>query len=283
MLQEQWDYLKTTQAFRSHPALVLWRLAVWRLICSLKLSTRVEMRRWHYSLRVPPEWRGISKLLFAFREAYEPELAVMEKILRPGDIMVDAGANYGVYSLTASRLVGLHGRVIAFEPAARTFSELQKNINENHADNVIALQMALSGKAGSARLYHREDAGRNTLAGEESEADFEVVQVGTIDEVLEQMGIKKVHLFKIDTEGADELVCRGAKNMLVQSHPVVFFEVNEAPAKKLGLDGTGVHKLLAGLGYDFYRISNLGEMERLADHPSDGNVMAIFNARPSTT
>ena len=92
---------------------------------------------------LPPYWKGVAKLIYAFRDYYEPELTFLESLLSPGKVFVDAGANFGIYTAMASKTVGEAGRVISFEPSARAFPVLRHNIALNGFRNVQAFPMAL--------------------------------------------------------------------------------------------------------------------------------------------
>src|SRR6266699_2559349 len=79
-------------------------------------------------------------------EATEREF--LNRFLRPGDTFVDVGANIGLFTLIAARLVGPQGRVLSFEPTPETFARLTKNVQTNRLENVSCQQLALSDRAG---------------------------------------------------------------------------------------------------------------------------------------
>jgi len=119
---------------------------------------------------LPPNWRGVGKLIYAFRDYYEPELLYLERVLSPGKVFVDAGANFGIYTLLASKIVGEAGRVISFEPSSRVFPVLRRNITLNGFKNVLAFPIALTDKPGRARLYYHSAVGCDSLG---KDASFE--------------------------------------------------------------------------------------------------------------
>src|SRR6266480_962060 len=140
-LEAKWSFLSVQQAFNLAPVRTTLRLASWRIRCLLGKAAIIDLRNWGVRMFLPPNWRGVAKLIYAFRDYYEPELAYLEKLLAPGKVFVDAGANFGIYTAMASKTVGEAGRVISFEPSARAFPVLQQNIVLNDFKNVLAFPM----------------------------------------------------------------------------------------------------------------------------------------------
>src|SRR5271155_4630281 len=108
-LEEQWKYLKAQDSFRQAPLLTASRLISWRVRCMLQKPAIINLREWDARMFLQPEWRGMAKLVFAFRERYEPELSYLKMILAPGNTFIDVGANIGIYTLAASKIVGETG------------------------------------------------------------------------------------------------------------------------------------------------------------------------------
>src|ERR1700704_2337102 len=161
--REMWHFLTTQEAFRRAPLLTLFRSATWYCRCLLRMATVIELPRWNVRMFFPAQRMGFGKFIFAFREYYEPELAYLEKILSAGKVFIDVGANFGVYTLVASKLVGETGSVLAFEPAAQSFAILRQNIELNHFSNVRGFQVALAQTRSKAWLYHGWDPVGNSL------------------------------------------------------------------------------------------------------------------------
>src|SRR5258706_15783582 len=118
------------------------------------MAKALELPRWNVRMFFPAQRKGFGKFIFAFREYYEPELAYLEKVLSPGKIFIDVGANFGVYTLVASKLAGAAGRVIPIEPTAQAFSVLRQNIALNHFAHGRGFQVALTQTRGKAGVYH---------------------------------------------------------------------------------------------------------------------------------
>jgi FkbM family methyltransferase len=274
--REMWQFLTTQEAFRRAPLLTLFRSVVWCCRCLLRIPTVLDLPRWNVRMFFPAQRRGFGKFIYAFREYYEPELAHLNKILLPGELFIDVGANFGVYTLIASKLVGETGTVIALEPTAESFTILRQNIELNRLSNVHAFQVALAEKKSRAWLYHGWDPvgnslGRDPFRGNEGEE----VQTETLDGLLEENGIGHVGAIKIDVEGAEELVLRGAVRCLTTQSPIVIFEFNPGCAARLGLSPCGARDLLKSLGYEFAVLGDFAEPKGPESRPTYFNIVAI--------
>jgi FkbM family methyltransferase len=273
----KWNFLSTHPAFRLAPMQTTLRLASWRTRCLLRMAVTVHLRRAGVRMFLPPNWRGIGKLIFAFRENYEPELTYLEKILSRGKIFVDAGANFGVYTLVASKIVGETGRVLAFEPSVQSFPVLRHNIALNALMNASAYRLALSEKSGKVWLYHGPGPVQNSLGRDPSSSgEGEVVDTESLDNALRKAAVGHVDVIKMDVEGAEEMILRGAMKTLNVNRPVVIFEVNEAAARGLGLSPQGAKELLRSLDYEFFATAPSGTLSPLKSLPAIGNVVAIY-------
>ncbi len=252
-LREMCQFLNTQEGFRRDPFLTLFRLAVWHWNCLWGKASTVRLRRWGVRMFLPGKWRGFGKFIFAFREHYEPELTYLEKVLSPGKTFIDAGANFGVYTLVAGKIVGETGRVLAFEPSVQSFPVLHHNVALNGLMNASAYRLALSEKSGKAWLYHGRDPVQNSLGRDPSSSgEGEEVDTESLDNVLRKAGVEHVDVIKLDVEGAEEMILRGAMRTLTVDRPVVIFEVNEAAARGLGLSPQGARELLRSLDYQVF-------------------------------
>ena len=275
-VREMWRFLKTQDAFRRAPLLTLFRSIVWYWRCLSGRTTTVELSRWDVRMSFPVQQKGFGKFIFAFRESYEPELRYLEKILSPGKIFVDVGANYGVYTLVGSKLVGETGRVLAFEPTAQSFAILRQNIELNRSSNVDAFQVALTETRGKAWLNYGWDPVGNWVCKKTLESkEGEEIETESLDQLLGENGVDHVDVIKIDVEGAEELVLRGAIECLTSQHPIVIFEFNPACAARLGLWPRGAADFLKSLGYEFMLFSECARSSNPKIRPTYFNIVAI--------
>jgi FkbM family methyltransferase len=142
-----------------------------------------------------------------------------------GDIVVDVGAHIGLYSITGSKRVGPKGKVIAIEADPDNFEILNRNIRLNNLTNIISLNCIAYSKEMEMQL----DDYNSILSGGTKEglakqskriAAASAVHVNTLDNLLQQKGIDKVNWIKIDVEGAELEVLRGAHNVLSNSKDI---------------------------------------------------------------
>jgi FkbM family methyltransferase len=162
---------------------------------------------------------GIEPALY-YTGAYERgTLEVMRAILRPGDCYVDAGANIGTMALWAAKLVGPSGGVYCFEPEPEVYAVLAHNIALNKLEHVHAFNCALGSNAGTATIYRapRQNRGSATLSTGGVSALGSEVRVLTLDEVVASERIGPIRLLKVDVEGWELEVLKGAANLLADA------------------------------------------------------------------
>ncbi len=140
-----------------------------------------------------------------------------------GEIVVDVGAHIGLYTLKAANLVGKTGKVISVEPDPRNYELLKENIKLNKLENVIPLNVALSDFCGQKLFYGCMDPSLSGLnpSSESPICEPTLTQIFTIDALLQRLNIKEINWLKIDVEGEETRVVKGALSTLKNSRQVV--------------------------------------------------------------
>ncbi len=174
-------------------------------------------------------------------------------LLRPGDVVIDGGANWGYFSLLASRAVGLAGRVLAFEPVPDTAASLQRNLDASGVRNVEIVQACLARSAGEATLHLFEgdpSAVNSTMGAHAPERWAREVRAPalSLDDVMDAHQLTPA-LLKLDVEGAELDALRGAERLLARAALAVVFEWNPITARGFGYDPRDVLDLLSRSGY----------------------------------
>lgn len=135
---------------------------------------------------------------------------------KKGRTILDVGAHIGRYTLLASSRVGISGKVIACEPYPENFFILLKNLQLNKCKNVTAIEVALSLEDGFVRISAGTDSGLHSTVVHKNFGDAHDLNVRsrTMDSLLKELSVEKVDLCKIDVEGAELLVLKGAESSL---------------------------------------------------------------------
>ncbi len=163
--------------------------------------------------------------------------ALCDRIVKPGDTVLDIGANLGVVALNLARLVGSNGAVHAFEPNPRMRSLLTKSIARNKYAHVHVHPTAVGSQNGVLELHiPPNNAGQGSFVYHKDLPEHDVVQapVRTLSEVVQERGIDRIRLIKIDVEGFENEVLLGGMQVLETMRPdFLFLETNEACAVPL--------------------------------------------------
>ncbi len=205
---------------------------------------------------------------------------VLEKFLKKGDTFIDVGANQGEYSVWAARKVGSKGRVLAFEPMQKLFDQLTENIrlNESFHKTILPIKLGLADEKGEVILYASADSneGTNTIYNTEKfSIELGKIQIDTLDEQLNELKINEVNFLKIDVEGAELQVLKGALNTLKTHRPILLLEINKDACIAGGYLPEDILELLKPFEYSFSKIGLRGTLSKVDTLPDFCNILAI--------
>lgn len=211
------------------------------------LSGRLRGWRWITGSATHGCWLG----------TYERETQrVLKRLIEPGAVVYDLGANVGFFTLLASKLAGAAGVVYAFEPLPRNIELLERHVQLNRASNVRVMPLAVTATSGVARFAR---AANPSMGGLAEEGDVEV-RTDSIDALVGSGVIRPPTFLKIDVEGAEDGVLAGAKQVLREHRPDIL----------LSAHGYRKHEtcssLLQDLGY---------ALRDLRDGHADGNYVVL--------
>jgi FkbM family methyltransferase len=220
--------------------------------------------------------------LWAFRSGvyYEQSMTYWLPLLlqeAASCVFYDVGANYGYYSLL---LAPAADSVHAFEPVSRTRAHLESSLVRNHVENVTVYPVALSDHVGSAEIHLYSSSGNNSLYDVDHgihvrQIGTETVTLDTLDQQVYERGLPPPGLIKIDVEGAELFVLRGARRVLREHHPILTVEFLETLFKKAGYSRSDLVAELADAGYALLAMSSSGPLRLLADGDDADNVVAV--------
>lgn len=179
----------------------------------------------------------IGKTIYA-KGCFERGVAwALERLICPGMTVFDIGANIGYMTLLMSRGAGPNGTVHAFEPCPLPFLELETNVALNHISNVVLNQLAVGEKAGPSKIIEFGPGmeAYNSLTRVQR-ADIKpvsssVVSVIKLDDYIAQKNIRRVHLIKMDIEGAELMALKGAERLINREDcPILVMETTDLNA-----------------------------------------------------
>jgi FkbM family methyltransferase len=192
---------------------------------------------------------------------YEPMLSqCMFKRLQPGATLVDVGANIGSFTIPMAKWIGPSGYVTAIEASPSVFPYLERNIRINSLTNVCLKQCAASDEEISRKLFYEapvDHFGMGSMAPQfHNQPTYVATQ--TLDYMLSAERIGHVDVLKVDVEGAEASVFRGAKHLLARTDPpIVIFEFcdwaeDRMPNYKVG----DAQQQLRDWGYTIWRLAD---------------------------
>ncbi len=210
----------------------------------------------------------VLKRLSSGGSSVEAEVAALDGLLHEGDVCCDIGAGFGLYALTFAHAVGPTGRVLAFEPLAGPRRFLARSVRWLRASNVEVHPEALGDEPTMARMSlptrhglpvpgrafvadHADGLGSNTEFAQQRSVE---VGVSMLDRVVEEQELPRVDLVKIDVEGYEPAVLRGAARTLRRFHPVVLLEIEDRHLARFGADSSLVVDVMAGHGYRMFAL-----------------------------
>lgn len=202
-----------------------------------------------------------SQPLVRYHKSFEySTLSTFKSKIKKEDTVIDIGANSGLHSIFFSKLVGKNGKVYSFEPDQTTFGLLEQNLALNNCENVTCFNCALSDKettikmmdVNTDRVRLREGDSFKYMQ-ETTEVSIEpnqLIKAFKLDDIAESKQLKKVDFIKIDVEGAELLVLKGAFHTITTHKPIIVFELSGEWTKRFGYKPYQLLLYIKELGYE---------------------------------
>ncbi|MCZ7470055.1 FkbM family methyltransferase [Agrobacterium sp. O3.4] len=192
-----------------------------------------------------------------FRNGYEPDiLFCIDRFVPHDGVYVDIGANWGYFPVYLSTRPGFSGQCVAIEPAPRASRDLQQIVSSLDIDDRVSTHsVAVSDSSGKVRISDELWTGNNSISGvvEDASPASAEVDCTTLDILLQDGEISRIDLIKIDVEGVEDAVLRGAKDTIKKFEPVIIFEnwISQSEEKTLA---PFLQLSRMSLGYEFFII-----------------------------
>ena len=168
----------------------------------------------------------VGRSLELYGEFSEGETQLFAQIVRPGDVVVEVGANIGAHTVWFAKQTGPKGGVIAFEPQRIVFQVLCANIALNSLANVLTFQKACGEEKGFIVVPLLDPNATNNFGGLELGKFQQGERVDVMR--LDDLGLNGCRLIKVDVEGMELSVLKGARELILRSKPVLYVE-NDRP------------------------------------------------------
>jgi FkbM family methyltransferase len=226
-----------------------------------------------FTLSFRPEDMGVISTLLLYRD-YEPETTqVVRELLCPGMTFVDLGAHIGYFTLLAAQAVGLHGRVIAFEPIPTTREILARNVIQNGCNDFVTIvPRAVSdiSKYVSFCLDNENSVSAKISAAGSEVKDVQAIEAVSLDEFFAAEGWPSVHLIKMDIEGSEMAAIAGMKELSSRNPNLkLIFEFHEHNLHRMTIEPEALFQALRPCGFSRFRIlrRHYGSLEMPRDIP----------------
>lgn len=209
----------------------------------------------------------------------QEETSFLRRIVRPGQVVIDGGANYGYYTILFSHLVGMRGRVHCFEPLEEAYKLLREHIILNNATvNVSINRYGLGESRKYTNIYVMKGWGWGSATIRPSgDILMGTCQIVPLDWYIKQKKINKVDFMKLDIEGAELSALKGSIQTLQQFLPGLMIEITKDSYRDFGYTLNDLYDFLSGLRYSLYclRRGNLMRLSKNAFLQYHGNIFAF--------
>ncbi len=217
-----------------------------------------------------------------FGKGYEnAESSFMRRFVKPGMTVLDVGAHRGFHSLLLSKRVGGHGRLLCFEPSPADAKRLRLHLKINSCRNAEVFEYALGEDDGSADLYTvPKNSVLNSLRPPDTEFQTSTkrVAVRKLDDALSQAHVERVNFVKLDVEGGELGVLKGAQRLLSSTpRPLILCEVLEQRTRPWGYPPRLIIEYLRQKGFVWFELNDKAKLLPIPSTQSEfnGNFVAV--------
>jgi len=218
-----------------------------------------------------------------FYGAFRPEVSrLINRMLRPGQVAIDIGANVGMHSVIMANRVGPTGRVVVFEPDPHPMGRLRRNMALNGIDWVTTVEAAVSARSETRTFYLHDDsignfANASLVAANVGKQTASVeMQVVSIDEWMRDNPLPRVDVVKLLAQGEEYNALQGMRGLIERDRPKIFFLYEPSHWQRQGLELMDAVRFFAGHGYGVQEVEFRARREVVGEIPKG----QVFLATP---
>jgi FkbM family methyltransferase len=240
----------------------------WRVVNALLRGARMDdLHRGHEvtARRRGLTWRldtacWVQRTVFYTGQWDEEELRLVLSLLPADGVFLDVGAYFGWYALNVAHSRP-HARVLAFEPVPASQDHLEENRVRNGLTNVRLVRAAVGAEPGEAEMALPPPTnGGSAHLSMEGAGGHVRVPVTTLDAFAAEERLPRIDMVKIDVEGAELEVLRGAEGVLRRFRPLLLVELNPSALRRRGAEPNALLDALAALGYETWEVGRRGRL-----------------------
>jgi FkbM family methyltransferase len=284
-LQKSWPQRVETMQFYLRQALA--KVPYLPVPVRLQVSRSQEIDFW-WSQIVP--YFDSNRGFFDYWGEDVGDLRFLWKALDPGMVFMDLGAYQGIYSVIAGKKLHGTGSIFAFEPSPREFHRLRLHLRWNRLSTARVEMLALGAEKSQTTFFQVKsgDTTRNGLRAPDSRDTVTEIPVNItgLDEYIREQNIQRVDVIKLDVEGGEIDVLRGAAKVFREQRPTLICEVLDATTRAWGYDASEIIRAVQSYDYDWFDFNSDGSLEPHAErhsYPRVKNYLAVPRERRDFT
>lgn len=221
---------------------------IYTIIDFMTFNKGIRRKINEYNILFPAKWARY------FEKNYEKEnIEFLSVHCKKNDVVIDIGAHIGLMSVICAKLVGAQGKVYSFEPTPKTYSILQKIIKLNHVESIVLpLNKAVSDQKGSLPFYIDDYEGSNAnslVINNHRERHAISIDLTSVDIFYQEFNIEKIDILKIDAEGTELDVLKGAIQVIKKFHPKIILAIHPQLIKNNNQTIAEIYDLIYSLNY----------------------------------
>ncbi|MFH0730693.1 MAG: FkbM family methyltransferase [Pseudomonadota bacterium] len=210
------------------------------------------------------------------------EVDFLKSVVKPGDTVLDIGANIGFFTIVMADLIGETGKSYSFEPLQRNFKLLKRSIEENKFDDRATIEHAAVGETqGTLKLISPTETlnlgGAFLKTGDTKVPPGHIAEDVTVIRLDNYLIQHPVKFIKIDIEGAELLALRGAMSILTEDKPIIMAELNPPQLKKVSkCTSAEFISEMNKYGYNCYKLNSGKVGQKITSLSSDEILSVVF-------
>jgi FkbM family methyltransferase len=275
-LRDRYRWFRETAPYARQPRRTTFDFAWWAI---REMATEELAFRTSDGVRMVSMPGNFSSMAMYLLSDRDPEIqSVIRRVVPAGGVFVDVGANIGSYTVRASQIVGPAGRVVAIEAHPFTFGFLERTIALNGFANVTAMNIAAGAGRQIVRMKYTAVNPGETHVSREGDAE---IMMQPLDECMAGLGIAAIDYLKIDVEGYELFVLRGARRIIEPSRGIVVqTEQVDQHARRYGHSVSEIVELLLAYGLQPHRVDKEGAVHAVPERERyrDGDYLWAFRS-----